>query len=191
MADVALPKTNQTGTNEWADVQDNDDRLLGVINKDYDSPLAEVVGMSIDSGSTRRDSATVATEESTASTTWADLTTPGPSVTLTIPSNGLVLVAVTAQLLITGGVVAHIGVHAATDYSLANDTEDATSGSVGTGEILISTSRSTYNTNAFHALTILPATAGSRTYTMKYKSSGAGTLTAQNRKLWVVALGGF
>ena len=191
MADVALPKTNQTGTNEWADVQDNDDRLLGVINKDYDSPLAEVVGMSIDSGSTRRDSATVATEESTASTTWADLTTPGPSVTLTIPSNGLVLVAVTAQLLITGGSNAHIGVHAATDYSLANDTEDATSGSVGTGEILISTSRSTYNTNAFHALTILPATAGSRTYTMKYKSSGAGTLTAQNRKLWVVALGGF
>ena len=38
MADVSLPKTSQTGTNEWADVEDNDTRLLQVINKDYRLP---------------------------------------------------------------------------------------------------------------------------------------------------------
>lgn len=36
MSLINLPKTNQTGTNEWADVQDNDDAIVAVVNGDLD-----------------------------------------------------------------------------------------------------------------------------------------------------------
>ncbi|MHC4224553.1 MAG: hypothetical protein ACYSUN_11230 [Planctomycetota bacterium] len=200
MADVSLPKTSQTGTNEWADVEDNDQRLLDVINKDYDSPLAEVVGMSIDAGSTRRDKATVATEETTTSTTWADLATTTDTVTLTVPSNSMVIVGVQFEAKVSsvadppGGYV-WVGVYEATDYAISGAPERSEGlgnfGSISTAYLPGAFGATTsYTTLPFTALTLLPATAGSRTYKMKYATS-AGTATFKNRTIWAVALGGF
>lgn len=36
MSLINLPKTNQTGTNEWADVEDNDNAIVAVVNGDLD-----------------------------------------------------------------------------------------------------------------------------------------------------------
>ena len=187
MADVALPKTNQTGTNEWADVQDNDDRLLGVINKDYDSPLAEVVGMSIDSGSTRRDYAEVLTEETTATTTWTDLASAGPSVTITVPSNMLVLIGISIELKNSAG-NAYVGVYEGTDRAISGAPSSTEYMPGGPG--YAQTTTATYQDNPYMLMAPITATAGSRTYTLKYCVS-ASTGTFKNRAIWAMALGGF
>ena len=195
MADVALPKTNQTGTNEWVDVQDNDDRLLAVINKDYDSPLAEVVGMSIDSGSTRRDTTADATEDVRTATSWGDCaSTIGPSVTLTVPSNSLVLVGVSMLMHCAAGSTAYVGVYEGTDHPINVNpgTLPQQIGAVGQYEWLLSTAETSYASLPYRATTMIPATAGTRTYTLKYATSNAANAaTFKNRNIWALALGGF
>lgn len=37
MSDITLPKLNQTGTNEWADVEDNDKAIRDVVNGNLDN----------------------------------------------------------------------------------------------------------------------------------------------------------
>ncbi|MGH2939561.1 MAG: phage tail protein [Solirubrobacterales bacterium] len=37
MTHISLPKVNQTGANEWADVQDNDEAIAKVVNGELDS----------------------------------------------------------------------------------------------------------------------------------------------------------
>jgi len=37
MTQITLPKQNQTGANEWADVQDNDEAIVGVVNGNLDN----------------------------------------------------------------------------------------------------------------------------------------------------------
>lgn len=197
MADVALPKTSQTGTNEWADVEDNDNRLLDVINKNYDSPFAEAAGVSIDSGSTRRDYATVATAETTASTSWTDLATPGPSVTITVPSNALVLIGIEVASLNDAGSLNQVGVYESTDFAITGVADRSeTTGYSGTsfqspqGPGFTATVTTTYTDPPFSKIAMIPATAGSRTYTLKYATK-TGTATFKNRKIWALALGFF
>jgi len=196
MADAALPKTSQTGTNEWADVEDNDQRLLDVINKDYDSPFAEAAGVSIDSGSTRRDYATVATAEATGSASWADLATPGPSVTITVPSNSLVLIGIEVDMLNPTSDDNFVGVYEAIDFPISGVPDRSeTTGDSGTftspqGPGFVATVTTSYTTLPFSKIAMIPATAGSRTYTLKYATAGVSG-SFKNRKIWALALGFF
>ena len=196
MADVALPKTSQTGTNEWADVEDNDNRLLDVINKDYDSPFAEAAGVSIDSGPTRRDYAAVATAEATGSASWTDLATPGPSVTITVPSNSLVLIGIEVATLSPTSDNNFVGVYKATDFPITGvpDRGEYTGVSAtrtaphGPGMVIETTA--SYPVPPNSGLFMIPSTAGSRTYTLKYATTGVSG-SFKDRKIWALALGGF
>lgn len=64
---------------------------------------------SVGTGSSSMQSATVATEEGTASTSWGDLATVGPSVTVNIGSSARCLVIMSCQTICAGTAVAPNG----------------------------------------------------------------------------------
>lgn len=128
-------------------------------------------------GGARRAHAVVATEQATTSNAYANLATVGPSVTLDVPANALVLFVAQADIKFSPGAggglqFAVMGIHEATDV--------AAPASCGQG------SDSSY-------LTVVtgpdipgkrPVTPGTRTYTLRYMAYTGGTATFRNRKLW-------
>ena len=126
------------------------------------------------------DSATVATSQSTTSTTYTDLATSGPAVTITTGTKALVIMTARVIMNTAGdtGFFAY-AVSGATTIAVTDDTggrfqTDYPNGYAGAQ--FSSASR----------LTTL--TAGSNTFTMKYKTS-AGTASFQNRQIIVIDLG--
>lgn len=122
-------------------------------------------------------SATVAAAETTASTSYVDLTTPGPAVTLTSAgSRALILFEVAAfgtDATLRGQFIS-VAVSGATTTA-ASDAKSLryTSNSTGSG----------YRAMGFAFLTINP---GVNTYTLKYRvSSGTGSFSV--RDIWVMA----
>lgn len=119
----------------------------------------------------------VATAETTASSTFAALTTPGPLLTAT--TGVAALVAMTIQLTnntANGSASAGCDVSGATTIA-ANDSDALRTRGNGTAEEIRAT-----------ALLMLTLTAGSNTFTVKYKTNGVGTLTATSRTLIVMAM---
>lgn len=153
------------------------------VNK-LSAALAASLGLN-NTGNTGRGTATVATSQSTSSPTLVDLSTVGPSVTVTVPANGFVYVY--AEVDISSAALGGVWLYEATDFPS------------GTG-VMLRTGASTtvvtspgavsqvVKTTALGGFLQIPATAGSRTYTLKYSSS-SGSSTFANRKLWVVAQG--
>ena len=118
--------------------------------------------------------AIVTTDQSTTSLTYTDLSTTGPSVTVTIGANGLALIIVSTGIYNTAAAkfagVAISGastVAASDDYAARNDS--ATAG--------------VYTTSWLQT----GLTAGSTTFTMKYKTA-SGTASFFSRKLTVIPL---
>jgi hypothetical protein len=197
MADTALSLPAEQGNpNDWSDVTTPLTVLESALNLAGDSAIATESGLSLDGSTTRRDYATVATAETTASTTWADLATPGPSVTITVPSNSLVLIGIEVAMLNSTSDNNFVGVYEATDFPIsgAPDLSETTGDSGITtspqGPGLVATVTTSYTTLPFSKIAMIPATAGSRTYTLKYAVIG-GTATFKDRKIWALALGGF
>lgn len=120
--------------------------------------------------------ATVATSQTTASGTYTDLATAGPSVTLTTTTKALVIV--TAYL--TGNVGAE-------EYFMSFAVSGATTIAAADTQALridISTANEGTQMSAVYPVTL---TAGSNTFTAKYRRGGpAGTLTASDRSLTVI-----
>jgi hypothetical protein len=118
----------------------------------------------------------VATAETTTSTTYTDLATPGPAVTVTVPASGKVLVSVTSGMKNSNAsnptfmsfAVSGATTQAATDTRalslLGNNFQQASASFVLTG-----------------------LTPGSTTFTAKYRTDG-GTATFQNRSIWAIPL---
>lgn len=131
-----------------------------------------------------RDYAEVLTEETTNSTSWADLATVGPSVTLTAPSGGLLVVAASALIKGSGfPEPGYVGVHVTTDRAI--------SGSVEFGETIFqSDDISSYTSLPLTGVMAIPVTAGSRTIALKYRSPG-GDIAVKDRKLFAMMFGGF
>jgi hypothetical protein len=126
--------------------------------------------------------AEVLTAQSRNNVTPGDLATVGPSVTLTVPTNALVMVM--AQITVGAGAF-DINVFLAEDGAeighLFTDTGSVTLYSapgddIGDGVIL--------RGNATPSL--FPASAGSHTYKLTYSTSGS--MTFSNRKLWVATI---
>jgi len=121
--------------------------------------------------------ATVATSQTSTSTTFTDLATVGPTVTLT-SAGTFALVLFEAVMFnntaATNGTVMGVAVSGATTIAAADvDTIKVTIGNAGVGER--------------HAgFAVFPITAGSNTYTAKYRCS-AGTSAWQDRKIYVFA----
>lgn len=199
---VTIPNRPGGGdTRSIADILADFDAILDVFNngevesKHLKDAVQDALAITGD-GVTRRDYATVATEEATTSNAWTDLATSGPSVTITVPSNMLVLVAAQVEAKISDTAsYAQVGIHEATDYAIDAaqvSLSSAASRLVGARESLIAENASSYG-KPHHAVTIMPATAGSRTYTLKYGRNfvTSATATFKNRKIWAMALGGF
>jgi len=121
-------------------------------------------------------SATVATSQTTTSTSFTDLATVGPAVTVTTGTSALVII--TAQIVSSNGndAVASFAVSGATTTSPTNSISLSTGSAGG----LISVQAS--------AIYYVTLTAGSNTFTMKYKMNAAGTLTAIYRTITVIPL---
>jgi hypothetical protein len=120
------------------------------------------------------DAAQVDTEQTTASTSYADLATAGPAVTITTGTR--VIVRISALMYQTTGGIGFIGVAVSGATTIAaNDTDAITYASTTSGS---SVSRD---------ILIDGLTAGSNTFTMKYRTS-ANTLNAGRRTISVTPL---
>jgi hypothetical protein len=124
-------------------------------------------------------SAQVLTSQSTTSTTYTDLSTAGPAVTLTTGTSALVLVmAGYATQNATGpGTVISFAVSGATTIAASDDFRGTLS------------ANSAYNASSIVMLTkVTTLTAGSNTFTAKYKVTSASTGEYQNRSITVWAI---
>jgi hypothetical protein len=131
-------------------------------------------------GTSGTSGATVATSQGTSNTSYTDLATPGPAVTVTIPASGNALVILTSS-----------------------ETNSANAGQSNMGfAISVGTTRAAADTQALsllnagnqhntvqHSATffVTGLNAGSTTFTAKYDAS-AGTATFANRTIVVVPL---
>ena len=128
-------------------------------------------------------SATVATQQSTSSTSFTDLATAGPAVTVTIGSNGLALVSINCATFngtAGDGSVMGFAVSGANTISPSiaqsiawqNPTNITAVGSIGTSAVFLLTGLSS----------------GSTTFTAKYQILIGGTASFQTRYIAVVPL---
>jgi hypothetical protein len=127
----------------------------------------------------------ILTSESTTATTPGDLPLgAGPAISLDVPTNGLVQLF--TQMDIQGDGTANARVYLNDDIgdvvnvqilqrSAASFSTLMSSGSGGTGGAGVS---------GVGGFIVRPATAGTRTYTLKYGLNVAGTGTYRNRKIW-------
>jgi hypothetical protein len=123
-------------------------------------------------------SATVATSESTTSTSFTDLTTAGPAVTLTTGTSALVIVG-TQVYQNTADRGAYMG------FAVSGATTIAASEAQAVG-IFNGTATPAPKISAAFVVTL---TSGSNTFTAKYKRSGAsGTAVFNDRNIFVMNL---
>jgi hypothetical protein len=204
MAHVSGLVTSKTSSddNDFAgDVYYNDNLIAAQVNGNIDSTnladgavttakiadasvTAAKLSGSIGTGDATAGYAAVATEQTTASASFTDLATVGPSVSITVPTNGIVKVFAQVAMKTSSG-TAEVGLYEATDISTAQAILSTTNSSYETRNTTPDSDDGTTTLTRGGALSF-PATAGARTFTLKYKTS-AGTATFQTRKLWVVA----
>lgn len=128
---------------------------------------------------TERDivTANVTTAQSTASTTYVDLTTVGPAVTLTTGAKGLVS---------TGGLMSNSSVNSGGFMSHA--ISGATTAAASDQYAFVATSTAANDTyGASHVALWTGLGAGSNTFTAKYRA-GSGTQAFSQRRIIVMAL---
>lgn len=129
--------------------------------------------------------ATVATAETRTSSTPGDLATAGPSVTLTVPTNGLVACYVAVDM------DPPVGVQASVDIAEDGTVVAGALNQAGLGEAFtVYSTPGSFNGTLARSLggwLAFPATAGSHTYKLTYHTA-SGTTTFSNRRLWVRVL---
>jgi hypothetical protein len=126
-------------------------------------------------------SATVATEETTTSGTYTDLTTAGPAVTLTTGTK--VLVIITADIRAMSAAR-----NGSMSYAISGATTSAASQDdcLGNARVLSGAVDPARMSSASRRT----VTAGSNTFTAKYKSAdGSATITFKDRNIIVIDLG--
>jgi hypothetical protein len=127
------------------------------------------------------DSAEVTTEQTTTSSSYTDLTTSGPAVTVTTGTKALVIVSATISSSLAGYTTfASYAVSGATTISAADKYAAYFRPSGTNGQNVVSISR---------AYMIENLTAGSNTFTMKYKIESGATATFGNRLITVIDMG--
>lgn len=119
----------------------------------------------------------VETSESTTSTTYTDLATTGPTVTLDTGARALIYV--------TGDVTNNTAGQSGRMTFEVSGASSITPNDVRALRVTIPSVTGTGNVRA-SVPTILAITAGSNTFTAKYRASG-GTATFANRRLFVMA----
>jgi hypothetical protein len=143
-----------------------------------------VTGSTGPTGSTgfpNSDSAEVTTEQSTSSTSYTDLATSGPAVTVTTGTKALVIVTSLVQNNLSGyGVRASYAVSGATTIAAADKFATLIRSSGENGRQI---------QRASAAFMVKNLTAGSNTFTMKYNVESGTTGTFSNRQITVIDMG--
>lgn len=119
-------------------------------------------------------SATVATSQTSSSTTFTDLSTAGPAVTVNTGTSALVTVTASLSCSVADGV--YMGVAVSGASTIAADATKSL-GWIGTTQPTISAS-----------FMLTGLTPGSNTFTAKYRTAFSGTGTWANRSITVVPL---
>ena len=120
--------------------------------------------------------ATVATSQSTSSTSFTDLTTSGPAVTITTGTKAIAL--------ITGRFTSPAAGNARMGVTISGATTLAATDALATSEMVSADNRWSL------AIPYTGLTAGSNTFTCKYKTGGgSGTSTFEQRDITVIDLG--
>jgi hypothetical protein len=118
---------------------------------------------------TGADSAQITTAEATSSATYTDLTTPGPTATVTVGPSGIVLVGFNTQISGANG-FASVALSGANTLA-GSDVYSLAGAAVTAGYTYLFTS----------------LTAGSTAFKMRFRSS-SGSITFTNRTIWALAL---
>jgi hypothetical protein len=122
----------------------------------------------------------VATAQGTASGTYVNLATTGPSVTLTVPESGRALVSVTAGMFgSTGNSSCYVGFEVTEGATVVKAPVDANA--------LILAGPTQQQTSASFVITGLKPGA-SVTIQAKYRTSDEKTCTFSNRSIWAIPL---
>jgi len=121
--------------------------------------------------------ATVSASESTTSNSYTDLTTAGPAVTLTTGTKALVIVS---------GKLFHSTSQSDRFASMSYAVSGATTISASNDYALEIPNTNPFQNSFAHRVTV---TAGSNTFTAKYKAQAGGTSTFANRQIIVIDLG--
>lgn len=128
------------------------------------------------------ETAEIATSESRTSTSYGDLTTVGPSVTVIVPASGKVILILTAYSYNdTASKTAFMGFSSTGANTIATTDSDALRNKASAGG---------QEMNMSFVKTITGLTPGSTVFTAKYKVNDAGTGVWANRKLTVIPVGG-
>jgi hypothetical protein len=124
--------------------------------------------------------ATVATTQTLTSTSYSDLATVGPAVTVTTGTKALVIITAQLNNNSSGGnnVYASYAVSGATTIAASDATCIQTNGDGGTGAGRIRVS----------AANLVTLTAGSNTFTMKYRCGAGNTGAFSERNIFVMNL---
>lgn len=172
------------------DIDFSDTELEHIVGENVQAALESVNQALVDIGDSVPGFAgdEVATQEATTSTSFTDLTTPGPAVTIDVPASGKVLVTLSAFMWGSGaGVLTSMNLaasgantHAAADTWGGLDAESRSA-------IANSWAGSGHGT-AERTFLLTGLAPGSTTFTAKYATS-SGTSTIRNRVLTVVAEG--
>jgi len=121
--------------------------------------------------------ATVATDQSTTSSSYTDLSTSGPAVTLTTGTKVLVIVSAYEYQSTSGG-------QARMSYAVSGAT------TIAAGDSTAVSLRRVDDTNIrASAVSRITVTAGSNTFTAKYRTTGVGTANFLDREICVIDLG--
>jgi len=124
------------------------------------------------------DSARVDTDQSTSSTTYTNLTTSGPAVTLTTGTSVIVIASANIYRVSGSGNTGFIGVEVSGASTIAaTDVNGASCVGINSG----------FPVSASKAFKITGLTAGSNTFTMKYRVDGS-TFSYYYRTLVVIAI---
>ena len=123
--------------------------------------------------------ATVATSQTTTSGSFTDLTTAGPAVTLTTGTKALVIITGSLQNF-TDDRETLMG------FAVSGATTTAATDTKALGFFNGSANHDTLQASAVYLVTV---TAGSNTFTAKYRTNGGSTGIFQNRVITVIDLG--
>jgi len=216
MTNIILPRENQTGVNEWSDVEANDKAIQAVVNGELDTANLKAAA-----GITRAQLAAeakaftwytpkvIATEETRSSTSFGTLTTADSIAGVVMPENGLMAIGYSgfmkSSVASAGRVAIFLGANQLkkvvnSEFQVQEVSTNGTGfgyvttmdeGLFRTGETHASplpTTGVVLGAQSYGGMTYVQAAAGTYTISIQYKAT-SGTVTAKERKLWVVTMG--
>ena len=128
----------------------------------------------------RSETATVLTDETTTSASFTDLATAGPAVTVTTGTKALVIFTALQRNTVTDKYVEMA-------YAVSGATTVAASGDTSSFNVATAANRPSSRFSVAAILTGL--TAGSNTFTAKYRANNGGTASFAQRNITVIDMG--